>query len=71
MTWLGRTFNLSPKLHQPARRRLSICGVSAMIATKGAINAKDDDASFAIAAMLALGAIWPFRLSAGRRLDGP
>jgi uncharacterized integral membrane protein (TIGR00698 family) len=35
----------------------SICGVSAIIATKGAIEADDEDSSFAIAAILALGAL--------------
>ncbi len=35
----------------------SICGVSAIIAAKGAIDADDEDASYAIAAILALGAV--------------
>ena len=35
----------------------SICGVSAIIAAKGAIEADDEDASYAIAAILALGAV--------------
>ena len=35
----------------------SICGVSAIIATKGAIDADDEDSTFAIAAILALGAL--------------
>src|SRR6202012_2345927 len=35
----------------------SICGVSAIIAAQGAIEADDEDASYAIAAILALGAI--------------
>jgi uncharacterized integral membrane protein (TIGR00698 family) len=34
-----------------------VCGVSAIIAAKGAIDADDEDSSFAIAAILALGAI--------------
>jgi uncharacterized integral membrane protein (TIGR00698 family) len=34
-----------------------ICGVSAIIATKGAIDADDEDASYAIAAILSLGAV--------------
>ena len=34
----------------------SVCGVSAIIAAKGAIDADDEDASYAIAAILALGA---------------
>ena len=35
----------------------SICGVSAIIAAKGAIDADDEDASYAMAAILALGAV--------------
>jgi uncharacterized integral membrane protein (TIGR00698 family) len=57
MTWLGKTFKLTPKLTSLLAIGSSICGVSAIIAAKGAINAKDEDASFAIAAILALGAI--------------
>src|SRR5438045_553990 len=57
MTWLGNTFKLTPKLTSLLAIGSSICGVSAIIAAKGAINAKDEDASFAIAAILALGAI--------------
>jgi uncharacterized integral membrane protein (TIGR00698 family) len=60
MTWLGRTFKLSPKLTSLLAVGSSICGVSAIIAAKGAINAKDEDASFAIAAILALGAFGIF-----------
>jgi uncharacterized integral membrane protein (TIGR00698 family) len=60
MTWLGRAFKLSPKLTSLLAVGSSICGVSAIIAAKGAINAKDEDASFAIAAILALGAFGLF-----------
>ena len=56
MTWLGRAFNLSPKLTSLLAIGSSICGVSAIIAAKGAIDADDEDASYAIAAILALGA---------------
>jgi len=56
MTWLGRAFNLSPKLTSLLAIGSSICGVSAIIAAKGAIDAEDEDASYAIAAILALGA---------------
>jgi len=35
----------------------AVCGVSAIIATKGAIDADDEDSSYAIAAILAIGAI--------------
>jgi uncharacterized integral membrane protein (TIGR00698 family) len=57
MTLLGRIFKLSPKLTSLLAVGSSICGVSAIIATKGAIDAEDEDASFAIAAILALGAL--------------
>jgi uncharacterized integral membrane protein (TIGR00698 family) len=57
MTVLGRWFRLKPKLISLLAIGSSICGVSAIIAAKGAIEAEDDDASYAIAAILALGAI--------------
>jgi uncharacterized integral membrane protein (TIGR00698 family) len=57
MTALGNAFGLKPKLTTLLAVGSSICGVSAIIATKGAIDAEDEDASFAIAAILALGAI--------------
>jgi uncharacterized integral membrane protein (TIGR00698 family) len=56
MTLLGRAFGLSPKLTSLLSIGASICGVSAIIAAKGAIEADDEDASYAIAAILALGA---------------
>ncbi|MGZ4787156.1 MAG: YeiH family protein [Terriglobales bacterium] len=57
MTALGRIFKLSPKLTSLLAVGSSICGVSAIIATKGAIEADDEDASLAIAAILALGGL--------------
>jgi len=57
MTVLGRTFKLRPKLITLLAVGSSICGVSAIIATQGAIDADDEDSSYAIAAILALGAI--------------
>jgi uncharacterized integral membrane protein (TIGR00698 family) len=54
---LGRAFKLKPKLTSLLAVGSSICGVSAIIAAKPAINADDEDASYAIAAILALGAI--------------
>jgi len=57
MTALGRAFGLKPKLTTLLAVGSSICGVSAIIAAKGAIDADDEDSSFAIAAILALGAI--------------
>lgn len=60
ITVLGRIFNLKPKLTSLLAIGSSICGVSAIIAAKGAIEAEDDDATFAIAAILALGAFGLF-----------
>jgi uncharacterized integral membrane protein (TIGR00698 family) len=57
MTFLGRLFGLKPKLTSLLAVGSSVCGVSAIIATRGAIDADDEDSSFAIAAILALGAI--------------
>jgi uncharacterized integral membrane protein (TIGR00698 family) len=56
MTLLGKWLNLSPKLTSLLAIGSSICGVSAIIAAKGAIDADDEDVSYAIAAILALGA---------------
>lgn len=57
MTWLGKRFRLAPKLVTLLSVGASVCGVSAIIATQGAIEADEEDSSFAIAAILALGAI--------------
>src|SRR3954452_14304605 len=57
MTLLGRLFKLKPKLTTLLAVGSAVCGVSAIIAAKGAIDADDEDSSFAIAAILALGAI--------------
>jgi uncharacterized integral membrane protein (TIGR00698 family) len=57
MTALGKAFGLKPKLIDLLAIGSSVCGVSAIIASKGAIDADDEDSSFAIAAILALGAI--------------
>lgn len=57
MTWLGNLFGLKPKLTTLLAVGSAICGVSAIIATQGAIDADEEDSSFAIAAILALGAI--------------
>lgn len=57
MTALGRAFKLKPKLTSLLAVGSSICGVSAIIAAQGAIDADEEDASFAISAILALGAI--------------
>jgi uncharacterized integral membrane protein (TIGR00698 family) len=60
VTTLGNAFHLKPKLISLLAIGSSICGVSAIIAGKGAIEADDEDASFAIAAILALGAFGLF-----------
>jgi uncharacterized integral membrane protein (TIGR00698 family) len=57
MTLLGRAFGLRPKLTTLLAVGSSICGVSAIIATQGAIDADEEDSSYAIAAILALGAL--------------
>jgi len=57
MTALGRAFKLSPKLTSLLSIGAAICGVSAIIAAQGAIEADEEDASYAIAAILALGAV--------------
>ena len=57
MTLLGKWMGLNPKLTSLLAIGSSICGVSAIIAAKGAIDAEDEDASYAIAAILALGAL--------------
>ena len=57
MTYLGRGFKLPPKLITLLAVGSSVCGVSAIIATQGAIEADEEDSSVAIAAILALGAI--------------
>src|SRR5450755_279348 len=54
---LGRVFGLNPKLTSLLAVGSSICGVSAIIAAEGAIDADENDAAYAIAAILALGAI--------------
>jgi uncharacterized integral membrane protein (TIGR00698 family) len=57
MTWLGGTFNLGAQLTTLLAVGSSVCGVSAIIATQGAIDADEEDSSTAIAAILALGAL--------------
>lgn len=57
MHLLGSAFGLKPKLTSLLAIGSAICGVSAIIAAKPAIDADDEDASYAIAAILALGAI--------------
>jgi uncharacterized integral membrane protein (TIGR00698 family) len=61
---LGRIFKLPPKLASLLAVGSSICGVSAIIAAQGAIDADEEDSSLAIAAILALGAISLFSFPA-------
>lgn len=58
----ARLFGLSGKLGSLLAIGTSICGVSAIIASKGAIRAKNSEAGYAIAAILALGAVALFTL---------
>jgi uncharacterized integral membrane protein (TIGR00698 family) len=60
MVLLGRAFKLGPRLTALLAVGSSVCGVSAIIATQGAIDASDEDTSYAIGAILALGALGLF-----------
>jgi uncharacterized integral membrane protein (TIGR00698 family) len=64
MTLLGRWLGLNPRLTSLLAIGSSICGVSAIIAAKGAIEADDEDVSYAIGAILALGAFSLFAFPA-------
>ena len=57
MTWLGNRFGLRPKLVSLLAIGSSICGVSAIIAARGAIRARDEDVALAIGSILLLGAV--------------
>src|ERR1700759_4962329 len=59
---VARAFGLSGKLGSLLAIGTSICGVSAIVAAKGAIRARNADVSYAIAAILALGAVGLFVL---------
>ena len=58
----ARLFGLSGKLGSLLAIGTSICGVSAIVAAKGAIRARNSDVGYAIAAILALGAVALFTL---------
>jgi uncharacterized integral membrane protein (TIGR00698 family) len=60
MELLGKWLGLSPKLRSLLAVGSCICGVSAIIATEGAIEADDEDTSTAIAVILSTGAIFLF-----------
>lgn len=57
MHLLGRLFKLGPKLASLLAVGSAICGVSAIVAAKGAIDADDDDAPLAIAAIIVSGTL--------------
>lgn len=57
MVWLGRLFRLGPKLISLLSIGSSICGVSAILAGRGAIDADERDTTFAIAAIMATAGI--------------
>jgi uncharacterized integral membrane protein (TIGR00698 family) len=67
---VARLFGLSGKLGSLLAIGTSICGVSAIVASKGAIRARNSDVSYAIAAILALGAVALFTLPALGHLFG-
>jgi uncharacterized integral membrane protein (TIGR00698 family) len=58
----ARFFGLSGKLGSLLAIGTSICGVSAIVASRGAIRARNSDVSYAIASILALGAVALFTL---------
>jgi uncharacterized integral membrane protein (TIGR00698 family) len=57
MFGFARFFGLGAKLTALLAIGSSVCGVSAIIATQGAIDADEDDTAFAIASILAIGAL--------------
>ncbi|MFB9835122.1 YeiH family protein [Actinoallomurus acaciae] len=67
---LTRAFGLKPKLGTLLAIGTAICGVSAIIAGKGAIEADDEDSGYSIAAILALGAVALFSFPAIGHLLG-
>jgi uncharacterized integral membrane protein (TIGR00698 family) len=67
---VGRLFGLGGKLSSLLAIGTSICGVSAIIAGRGAIGADDEDSGYSIAAILALGAVALFSFPAIGHLLG-
>lgn len=59
-SYLGKYFGLKERLSTLIGVGVAICGVSAIIGTMGAIDADDDDASYAIATVLIFGAVMVF-----------
>ncbi|WP_260704822.1 YeiH family protein [Edaphobacter flagellatus] len=64
MHLMGRIFRLPPKLTSLLAIGSSICGVTAIMAARGAIEPEEEDTSTAIAAILTLGAIALFTFPA-------
>ncbi|HCJ11067.1 MAG TPA: putative sulfate exporter family transporter [Clostridiales bacterium] len=58
--YLARKFGLSDKLGSLIGVGVGICGVSAVIGATGAIKARQEDASYAIATILIFGAVMVF-----------
>lgn len=59
-TYLGRVCGLKEKLASLIGVGVGVCGVSAIIGTTSAIEAEEDDATYAIATILLFGAIMLF-----------
>ncbi|WP_438695989.1 YeiH family protein [Tsukamurella sputi] len=67
---VAKLLGLSDKLGSLLAIGTSICGVSAIVAARGAIRARNSDVSYAITAILALGAVSLFTLPALGHLIG-
>ncbi|MCL5046951.1 MAG: YeiH family protein [Actinobacteria bacterium] len=68
--FLARFFKLSEKLGNLIGVGVGICGVSAIIGTVGAIDAKEEDSTYAIATILIFGAVMVFLLPLVGKLLG-
>lgn len=60
--YLARWFGLSERLGTLIGVGVGVCGVSAIIGTTGAIDAKEEDAGYAISTILLFGAVMVFTL---------
>jgi len=58
--WLSRAFGLSERLGSLIGVGVGICGVSAIIGATGAIDAREEDSTYAIATILIFGAVMVF-----------
>lgn len=68
--YLAKRFGLTEKLGSLIGVGVGICGVSAIIGTAGAIEAPEEDASYAIATVLLFGAVMVFLFPLIGRLMG-